>query len=142
MFCMIFFHVVRVPTHLVHIRGVYIYNQWDVVSDPFFVPLYCRVLVSLATSFTHSPTHPPTLCLCLSPLSVFPAAANPFLKYNSEDSCRYRYQFDNRKDLVASWTAAQGRGFEGQVLVAQVSADEDDGSAKLLISVFLVAAIR
>lgn len=67
----------------------------------------------------------------------------------SEDLCQYRYQFDNRIELTATWDAADGNGLEGQVSVTQVSGggggsgNLDDGAvAKLQISVFLTAASR
>lgn len=60
----------------------------------------------------------------------------------SEESCRYRYQFDNLIELTATWDAADGNGVEGQVSVTQVSEDEEEGLAVLQISVFLTAASR
>lgn len=66
---------------------------------------------------------------------------------SSEDLCQYRYQFDNRIELTATWDAADGDGLEGQVSVTQVSGGsggnlEDGAVAKLQISVFLTAASR
>lgn len=71
----------------------------------------------------------------------------------SEDLCRYRYQFDNRVELTATWDVADGIGLMGQVSVTSVqqasgsgsfggTGDEEDGSGKLQISVFLTAASR
>ena len=60
----------------------------------------------------------------------------------SEDSCLYRYQYDNLIELTATWDAVDGSGVEGQVSVTQVSVDEEEGLAKLQISVFLTAASR
>lgn len=70
----------------------------------------------------------------------------------SEDLCRYRYQFDNRVELTATWDVADGIGLMGQVSVTSVqqasgsgsggTGDEEDGSGKLQISVFLTASSR
>lgn len=60
---------------------------------------------------------------------------------SSEDSCSYRYQFDNQIELTATWVAADC-GVEGQLSVTQVSGDEEGGLAKLQISAFLTAAGR
>lgn len=66
-----------------------------------------------------------------------------FYVFCSEESCRYRYQFDNLIELMATWNAAEGNGVEGQVSVTQqVSEDQEEGLAKLQISVFLTAASR
>lgn len=61
---------------------------------------------------------------------------------SSEDSCSYRYHFDDRIELTAMWSAGDGSGVDGQVSITQVSVDEDDGLATLQISVFLTAAVR
>ena len=65
-----------------------------------------------------------------------------FFELFSEDSCLYRYQYDNLIELTATWDAVDGSGVEGQVSVTQVSFDEQEGTAKLQISVFLTAASR
>ncbi|CAN0501579.1 unnamed protein product, partial [Ectocarpus sp. 12 AP-2014] len=83
-----------------------------------------------------------------------PEEADPFLFFTfhcSEELCRYRYQFDNRVELTATWDVADGIGLMGQVSVTSVqqasgsgsgggTGDEEDGSGKLEISVFLTAA--
>ncbi|CAM9235952.1 unnamed protein product, partial [Ectocarpus sp. 4 AP-2014] len=83
-----------------------------------------------------------------------PEEADPFLFFTfhcSEDLCRYRYQFDNRVELTATWDVVDGIGLMGQVSVTSVqqasgsgsgggTGDEEDGSGKLQISVFLTAA--
>lgn len=60
----------------------------------------------------------------------------------SEDSCEYRYKFDNLIELTATWEATDGNGVEGQVSVTQVGGAEEEGPSKLQISVFLTVANR
>lgn len=65
-----------------------------------------------------------------------------FFSCCSEDSCRYRYQFDNLIELTADWEAVVANGMEGHVTVAQVSEDLEENKAKLQISVFLTVSSR
>lgn len=71
--------------------------------------------------------------------------------HSSEDSCSYRYQFDNRLELTATWDDADN-SLEGQVSVTSTQQQQQQASAggsgeenvleKLQISVFLTAASR
>ncbi|CAM9835596.1 unnamed protein product, partial [Choristocarpus tenellus] len=75
-----------------------------------------------------------------------PEEADPFLFFTfhcSEDSCQYRYQFDNRLELNGAWEAGEGMQGEGgpevagQVSVIQTNAGATDGPTELQLSVFL-----
>lgn len=65
-----------------------------------------------------------------------------FFSCYSEDSCSYRYQFDNLIELTANWDAVVANGLEGHVAVAQVSEDLGENKAKLQINVFLTVSSR
>lgn len=60
----------------------------------------------------------------------------------SEESCVYRYQYDDQIELIAVWPADDESEIDGQVSVTQFSVDETEGSAELEISVYLTGITR
>lgn len=95
-----------------------------------------HAFAKLWVKIARMPVHrPPTRALVRAIVCRRPALL-------SEDSCEYRYKFDNLIELTATWEAADGNGVEGQVSVTQLGGAEEEGSSKLQISVFLTVANR